>query len=97
MSAKYDPTDGRLRGRALQARRLKMWTKAQGLCARCGRLTDYPMGFELDHIVPLYKKGEDTEANTQVLCLAHGCHVDKTNQDAGHRVVQHIGADGWPT
>lgn len=42
----------RIRGRALQARRLRVWT-ADPTCKRCGRLTRFPDGFELDHIVPL--------------------------------------------
>jgi 5-methylcytosine-specific restriction protein A len=94
-SAKFDNTDGRLRGRALQARRLRKWTAVQGLCAKCRRLTDYPDGFELDHIVAIVNNGSDDEGQTQVLCLV--CHTHKTAKDMGHRLVANIGADGWPT
>lgn len=76
---RYDNTDGRLRGRALQARRLRKWTKAGGLCAKCQKLTDWPHGFELDHIKAIVNGGEDDESQTQVLC--HECHASKTNQD----------------
>lgn len=79
MTAKYDDHDGRLRGRRLQARRLKMWTAAQGRCAQCGKLTDYPNGFEVDHKVPLVQGGKDAEENLQVLCGGYaGCHAKKT-------------------
>lgn len=68
----------RMTGRKLQERRLKVWTK-DPRCNGCGRLTMFPQGFQLDHIVPLYKGGEDHEDNCQVLC--HECHHDKTEQD----------------
>lgn len=101
MSAKYDPTDGRLRGRALQARRLRMWTKVQGKCAMCGKLTDYPDSFQLDHINPVHKAGEDlSDEAVQVLCTlpdgSGGCHAKKTAKDLGLRVRQECDAEGWP-
>jgi 5-methylcytosine-specific restriction protein A len=99
--SQYDNADGRLRGRALQARRLRLWTRSP-YCAECKRLTDWPSGFEADHIVPLHKGGKDEEANLQVLCVITtrlgkaGCHEDKTNRDLNRRVRAEIGADGWP-
>lgn len=76
----------RMTGRALQDRRLRLWT-ANPYCAGCGRLVAYPHGFELDHRVPLYLGGEDTEANCQLLCTADalvpGCHARKTTEDMG--------------
>ena len=72
----------RMTGRALQARRLRIWAKNPN-CARCGKLTAYPHGFELDHIVPLFMGGADTDANCQVLCNGDsGCHATKTAEDA---------------
>jgi len=45
----------------------------------CGSLTDYPKGFEVDHINPLSHGGTDTEDNLQILCSgATGCHAKKT-------------------
>jgi 5-methylcytosine-specific restriction protein A len=81
--AKWDSNDGRLRGRALQARRLRVWS-LDPHCQKCGKLVDY-LGdsFQLDHKVPLYKDGEDTDENCQVLCLP--CHDRKTMQDMGYR------------
>lgn len=85
------PNAKRMTGRKLQERRLRIWS-ANPQCAHCGKLTVYPYGFELDHKVSLFDGGEDTDANTQVLCVsrdAHGrkvgCHDAKTRQDMGYR------------
>ena len=77
-------------GRRLQDRRLRLWT-ADPHCAECGRLVDYPNGFELDHITPLFMGGEDVDDNCQVLCVdvdivdgrvvKVGCHASKTAED----------------
>ena len=47
----------------------------------CGRLTDYPHGFHVDHIVPLYKGGLDEDGNLQI--LDPECHGKKTLVDMG--------------
>lgn len=80
----------RLTGRKLQDRRMKVWTRNPH-CAHCGKLCDFPGGFELDHVVPLYLGGADDESNCQVLCVAWktvngqrvklGCHAEKTARD----------------
>jgi 5-methylcytosine-specific restriction protein A len=97
--AKYDSSEGRLRGRKAQARRLRLWS-INPHCAKCGRLTNYPDGFNLDHKVPLFKGGPDEDENLQVLCVlpdgSGGCHGDKTNEDMGHRERVSFGVDGWP-
>jgi 5-methylcytosine-specific restriction protein A len=73
--------DHRVTGRALQARRQRLW-KQNPNCAGCGCMTVYPYGFELDHRIPLYQGGEDTEANCQILCNGpDGCHLAKTRED----------------
>lgn len=76
--------DVRMSGSALQKRRLKLWTENPH-CKRCGKLTQYPYGFELDHEVPLHKGGSDTEDNCQILCVdedgVDGCHSIKTRED----------------
>lgn len=68
----------RMTGRALQKRRLAVWTRNPH-CAHCQQLTSYPSGFNLDHVVALGNGGEDTDANSQVLCLK--CHGKKTRRD----------------
>lgn len=79
--------DRRIVGTTLQNRRFKAW-KANPHCAACGEFVQYPDGFELDHIVPLYKGGPDEAENCQILCkyvdtdgVKHGCHADKTKED----------------
>ena len=98
-SRHYDTTK-RITGRALQTRRLSVWTK-DPCCAVCRRLTAFPRGFELDVVVPLFKDGEDTEANCQILCVSRdgkspGCHERKTADDLGFRLKIQIGPDGYP-
>jgi 5-methylcytosine-specific restriction protein A len=92
-SVRAAPTlsDKRMAGRKLQTRRLKLWTKSP-YCAGCGRLTDYPWGFELDHIDRLDQGGADTEANCQILCVhvddqgsKAGCHAEKTKAEGQTR------------
>lgn len=80
-------SDLRMAGRALQDRRMRMWS-ASPCCARCGRLTDWPHGFELDHKVRLADGGPDTDDNCQILCVYHddtgakaGCHAEKTRRE----------------
>lgn len=82
----YRSRERRTTGRKLQDRRLKLWTESPN-CAHCGRFVMFPNGFELDHINPLFKGGEDVESNCQILCNGpEGCHEKKTKQDlAGQR------------
>lgn len=81
------PSGARMRGRALQARRWRIWS-LNPCCAVCGRVTAFPGGFELDHRVPLHAGGPDTDENCQVLCVHFdaagekvGCHAEKTRAD----------------
>lgn len=78
----------RITGTTLQARRKRCWIRAEAKCERCGIVVAYPHGFELDHRIPLWQGGPDTEDNCQVLCIGpQGCHEAKTREDmqaAGH-------------
>ena len=96
----YDNTDGRLRGRKLQAARLRIWS-ADPHCARCRKLVAYPHGFELDHITALHKDGStNDDDNLQVLCvelrdgIKTGCHIIKTNEDLGRKERAKFDAQG---
>lgn len=74
----------RTTGRALQDIRQQHWLKDPH-CAECGRYVGFPNGFELDHIIPLYQGGTDTDDNRQILCAdqgdIEGCHSKKTKRD----------------
>lgn len=71
----------RMSGRALQEKRRKKWQE-DPYCAGCGRLLDFPNGFDMDHIVPLYKGGTHDDSNLQLLCNGpDGCHEAKTRED----------------
>ncbi|MCO2119154.1 HNH endonuclease [Pseudomonas aeruginosa] len=90
------PASRRTTSRKLQSRRLRVWSY-NPCCAMCGKLCEFPRGFELDHKVPLFIGGEDTEENCQVLCSGpDGCHAKKTNADLGRRSKLRVGIDGWP-
>lgn len=81
----------RMAGRKLQDRRMAVWSR-DPCCAMCGKLCEFPSGFELDHKMPLYLGGPDTEENCQVLCVSWkfidgrrvklGCHALKTAADS---------------
>jgi 5-methylcytosine-specific restriction endonuclease McrA len=71
----------RITGSTLQARRKRCWLRAGAKCERCGRVVGMTQ-FELDHKVPLYQGGPDTDENCQVLCKGDtGCHAAKTRED----------------
>lgn len=86
-------TDQRIRGRALQEIRLR-WFTLHPLCVRCDRDGRTNLATQLDHIKPLFKGGEDTDANRQGLCDA--CHEAKTAEDMGYAAPVVVGPDGWP-
>ncbi len=80
-------SDQRVWGRASQARRLRLWIK-NPCCVDCGKLTDYPSGFELDHEVPVELGGSEDDGNLKVRCVSwdeqgkkHGCHEAKTQRE----------------
>ena len=56
------------------------WKCASDTCDLAGKLEAY----DLDHIVPLWKGGEDTEDNLQALCPA--CHRKKTDMERVERM-----------
>ena len=81
----------RMRGRALQDRRLRIWSRDPH-CVDCGKLTQWPHGFELDHEAPLHLGGADSDENSRVRCVyydAHGrkqgCHQAKSDEEARQR------------
>jgi 5-methylcytosine-specific restriction protein A len=85
----------RKRGRAAVADRARVMRRDNGLCQACldrGRIT---AAVEVDHIIPLFKGGPDTDDNKRSLCKA--CHDDKTRDDKGYKASGACAADGIPT
>ncbi|MCA0393960.1 MAG: HNH endonuclease [Proteobacteria bacterium] len=84
----------RINGRRLQKRRLAVWSRDPH-CAQCRELTSYPSGFHLDHIVALGNGGQDTDENSQVMCIP--CHRKKSKEDLqlfhGHRFHGGMGSN----
>lgn len=70
----------------------KVKARDQYQCQQCQRLT---IDGEVDHITPIAKGGTDNLENLQWLCRAP-CHRDKTITEAGGKIRQEIGVDGWP-
>lgn len=66
------------------AARLRSSLRAVGYakCAKCG-LTMLASAIDVDHILPLYKGGEDVDSNVQPLCRAV-CHKAKTRVDMAY-------------
>lgn len=58
------PSEKRTKGRKRQDMRLRVWTKAMAICAGCGRTCDYD-SWHMDHVIPLWKGGDDLESNMQ--------------------------------
>lgn len=90
-----DQDVARLRGRAgmkQRARRLAI----EPLCRDClaktpSRVTAATVP---DHIIPLAKGGTDTDDN--IRCLCADCHIVRTREQFGQRVIRRVGVDGWP-
>lgn len=83
----------RLRGRAAvkqRARRLR----ADPLCQDCKAKGLVRLADVVDHITPLAKGGDDSDANTRNLC--DDCHYVRTGEQFGFKTKPRFGADGWP-
>lgn len=83
----------RLRGQAAveqRARRLRQ----EPLCRHCKARGLVRQATQVDHIVPLFKGGDDNDLNCQSLC--DDCHDAKTRRDMGWKSRVTIGLDGWP-
>jgi len=72
----------RIRGNSLYAIRRKHFT-ANPLCVVCDREGRTARATELDHIIPLWEGGHESEANIQGLCSE--CHKAKTAEEAKRR------------
>ena len=57
----------------------RKWLTANPLCVMCEAHGYVNMADHIDHIVPLFKGGDDNENNYQSLCVE--CHRIKTKED----------------
>ena len=70
----------RIRGRKLQhIRHLRL--SAEPLCVSCLEFGNIRAATQVDHIIPLFLGGSDTEENRQNLC--DDCHHAKSLQERG--------------
>ena len=83
----------RIRGRKLQEIRASHM-RMKPLCVRCLDRGMVRQWTQLDHIVPLFKGGEDVPSNRQGLC--DPCHAEKTAEDLGYQLPSASAADGMP-
>lgn len=83
----------RIRGAKLQAIREEHFS-LHPLCVKCLELGFTIAATELDHIVPLFKNGEEKRSNRQGLCEEH--HAEKTRADRSYK-PKGVGVDGLPT
>lgn len=82
---RFNPDDGRLRGRAAVEQR-KRRLKAEPLCRHCLEQGIYRPSTVPDHIRPLAFGGSDTDDNIQCLCA--DCHAIKTAaEDTAHHAA----------
>jgi 5-methylcytosine-specific restriction protein A len=70
----------RIRGRKLQRIRHRRLS-AEPLCVSCLEFGNIRAATQVDHIIPLFRGGSDTEENRQNLC--DDCHHAKSLQERG--------------
>lgn len=66
----------RITGRPLGKIRRRIALRDLYTCRRCGMVVSE---FEIDHIVPLFVGGCESDENRQLLCRQ--CHIEKTLED----------------
>jgi len=70
----------RIRGNSLYSIMRKFERANPRLCATCSRLGLVGFGDELEHIVPLWQGGAESNSNREWICKAH--HKIKTASEA---------------
>lgn len=78
----------RQRGRGWMERRAS-WLRDHPLCAHCDAEGRTTLAQEVDHIIPLWKRGADDQSNYQSLCIDH--HKAKTAEEARERAALGLG------
>jgi 5-methylcytosine-specific restriction endonuclease McrA len=73
------PAVDRIRGREHNRIRERIIVRDGGACVRCG----CGINLEVDHIIPLYAGGAESDANRQTLCKI--CHAKKSEAEENQR------------
>jgi len=77
-SPKKSPSNNKaLRSRLNETKKKVVASSQQWSCKKCKQLLD--ASYEIDHIIPLYKGGNNDLNNLQALC--RNCHGQKTIND----------------
>ena len=82
----------RIRGRAHQTIAARI-LRRDPLCLRCLAKGFTTPSEHVDHVVPLFKDGSESDDNRQGLCEA--CHAEKTAEDLAYR-MKGCDANGIP-
>ena len=82
----------RLTGNSLYAIQRRFERNNPRLCAECVKSGAVSYGEELDHIVPLWQGGAESDSNRQWLCGTH--HREKTSAEARLRAFPFGGKGG---
>lgn len=91
VTVKRTPNRRVVLGDTLRKRNARL-KQEQPLCVMCLAEGYVKAGEQIDHIVPLFKGGEDVESNLQNLCI--DCHKKKSAAERSSK--PEIGLDGWP-
>lgn len=70
----------RIRGYELQKIRKRILLRDDYACRKCGRVS---VELEIDHVVPLYLGGRESDSNRQSLCSE--CHAIKSDEEETER------------
>ena len=84
----------RKRGRQALADRARVMRRDKGLCQECLARGTLTLAVEVDHIVPLFKGGDDSDDNKAAICREH--HIEKSLTERGHKFNAGCDESGWP-
>jgi len=84
----------RKRGRRALADRARILRRDKGLCQVCLKLGKLTLAVEVDHIVPLFKGGDDSDENKAAICQEH--HFEKTISERGNKFNAGCDENGLP-
>ena len=80
----------RKRGRAAMVDRKRIMERDGGMCLLCNR----QIATQVDHVIPLFKGGQDVDDNKQ--CVCDECHNRKTILERGGTYNAGTRIDGTP-